>query len=111
MQQIMIAAKTGTVTLDGQRRMVRKGVTTAHAGHELVDRYPHLWQPIQVHYPVDEPDDDEPSPVDPPADDEPSPATVRAWAKDQGIDVPPRGRVPAEVIEQYRQAHGQANGG
>jgi len=76
-----------------------------------------------VHYPVDEPDDDsvesttlsdpEPvhTPVDPPADDEPSPATVRAWAKDQGIDVPPRGRVPAELVEQYRQAHGQANGG
>lgn len=49
---IVIAAQTGTVVLDGGRRIVRKGVTTAHAGHELVTRYPHLWRPIQPDYPV-----------------------------------------------------------
>ena len=30
---------------------------------------------------------------------------VRAWAKDNGIDVPERGRIPAEVIEKYRAAN------
>ena len=32
-------------------------------------------------------------------------AEVRAWAKDQGIAVPDRGRVPNEVLEQYEAAH------
>ncbi|MEU8264918.1 histone-like nucleoid-structuring protein Lsr2 [Micromonospora sp. NPDC048999] len=55
MQQTMIAAKTGTtVTPDGQRRIVRQGVTTAHAGHEIVERYPHLWAPIRPDYAVDD---------------------------------------------------------
>lgn len=30
---------------------------------------------------------------------------VRAWAKDQGITVPDRGRVPNTVVEQYKAAH------
>lgn len=30
---------------------------------------------------------------------------VRAWAKDQGIPVPDRGRVPNAVVEQYNAAH------
>lgn len=32
---------------------------------------------------------------------------VRAWAKEQGIDIKERGRVPANVVEQYRAATGQ----
>jgi nucleoid-associated protein Lsr2 len=31
---------------------------------------------------------------------------VRAWAKDQGIAVSARGRIPASVIEQYQAAKG-----
>jgi hypothetical protein len=30
---------------------------------------------------------------------------VRAWAKDRGIVVSERGRIPASVAEQYRAAH------
>ena len=30
---------------------------------------------------------------------------VRAWAKDQGIDVPARGRVPSDVLDKYNAAH------
>ena len=33
-------------------------------------------------------------------------AKVREWAKEQGIEVKDRGRVPANVIEQYRTAAG-----
>lgn len=29
---------------------------------------------------------------------------VREWAKEQGIDIKERGRVPAGVVEQYQQA-------
>ena len=33
-------------------------------------------------------------------------AKVREWAKEQGIDVKDRGRVPANVVEQYQTAAG-----
>jgi nucleoid-associated protein Lsr2 len=32
------------------------------------------------------------------------PAAVRAWAAGQGIEVSPRGRIRADVVEQYRAA-------
>jgi nucleoid-associated protein Lsr2 len=32
-------------------------------------------------------------------------AAIRAWAESQGITVSARGRIPAEVLEQYRAAH------
>ena len=32
---------------------------------------------------------------------------AREWAKEQGIDIKERGRVPANILEQYRQAIGQ----
>jgi hypothetical protein len=32
---------------------------------------------------------------------------VRAWARDQGIDIKERGRVPADIVARYRQATGQ----
>ena len=32
---------------------------------------------------------------------------VRAWARENGIDIKERGRVPAEVVAKYRQAAGQ----
>jgi hypothetical protein len=32
------------------------------------------------------------------------PAAVRAWAKSQGIDVSPRGRIRSDVVEQFRAA-------
>ena len=31
---------------------------------------------------------------------------VRIWAKDQGIDIKERGRVPADVVTRYRDATG-----
>lgn len=32
---------------------------------------------------------------------------VREWAREQGIEIKERGRVPADVMGQYRQATGQ----
>ena len=34
-----------------------------------------------------------------------APAEIRAWARDNGFDVPERGRVAAEVREAYAAAH------
>jgi len=36
----------------------------------------------------------------------PDPKTVRAWAGSHGIQVPQRGRIPADVIEQFEAAEG-----
>ena len=35
----------------------------------------------------------------------PSPADIRAWARENGFDVPDRGRVSANVREAYLAAH------
>jgi hypothetical protein len=35
----------------------------------------------------------------------PSPADIRAWARENGFDVPDRGRVSTEVREAYLAAH------
>jgi hypothetical protein len=35
----------------------------------------------------------------------PSPADIRAWARENGFDVPDRGRVSSEVREAYFAAH------
>lgn len=32
---------------------------------------------------------------------------VRSWAREQGIDVKDRGRVPADIVARYREATGQ----
>ncbi len=35
----------------------------------------------------------------------PDAKTVRAWARNAGLEVPARGRIPANVLAAYRQAH------
>lgn len=35
-----------------------------------------------------------------------TPREIRAWAADNGIDVPARGRIPASVQEQFHAANG-----
>lgn len=35
----------------------------------------------------------------------PAPSEIRAWAKDNGYDVPERGRVSAEIRSAYAAAH------
>ncbi|WP_062304621.1 histone-like nucleoid-structuring protein Lsr2 [Demequina subtropica] len=34
----------------------------------------------------------------------PAPAAIRAWAKENGVDVPERGRIPSKVREAYDAA-------
>ncbi|MFE2300335.1 Lsr2 family protein [Streptomyces sp. NPDC059445] len=35
----------------------------------------------------------------------PDPAAVRAWARSNKMDVPPRGRIPKKVYEAFAEAH------
>ncbi|RSS82436.1 Lsr2 family protein [Streptomyces sp. WAC06614] len=35
----------------------------------------------------------------------PDPAVVRAWARSNQLDVPPRGRIPKAVYAAYEEAH------
>jgi Lsr2 len=37
-----------------------------------------------------------------------SQSAIRQWAKSQGLEVPPRGRIPTEVVEKYEAAHKSA---
>jgi len=49
---VMIAKRTGLIRgLAGTRR-VRKGVTTADDGADIVRTHPHLWEPLRVDYPA-----------------------------------------------------------
>jgi len=36
---------------------------------------------------------------------QPSTSDIRAWARDKGLDVSERGRIPAAIVEQYAKAH------
>lgn len=44
---------------------------------------------------------------DPSTVSDPPASKVRAWAREAGVDVPARGPIPAEVIDQYRAAVGR----
>lgn len=44
--------------------------------------------------------------AEPTAPPEPKPADVRAWAAEQGIEVSPRGKLPADVVRQFQEARG-----
>lgn len=36
----------------------------------------------------------------------PRPAEVRAWAKETGVEVPEKGKIPDDVVEAYKAAQG-----
>jgi hypothetical protein len=53
--QVMIAVKSGVIRRDDKTRlMIRKGVTTAHEGSEIVRDHPHLWGRLDVTFPCDD---------------------------------------------------------
>lgn len=38
---------------------------------------------------------------------DPTPAEVRAWAKENGVEVAAKGAIPADVLERYKAAQGR----
>jgi hypothetical protein len=89
---LLTARQTGVVDIDGKRCPVVRGRTIAHPEHPIARDNPRLWAPLKLDYPQ------------PAADAGPSSAEVRAWAAEQGIDVPRRGRLPEAVVEAYMEA-------
>src|SRR5690606_9892280 len=39
-----------------------------------------------------------------------STAQIRAWAKEQGLEVPARGSLPSDVVDAYHKAHAEYGG-
>lgn len=133
MPDVMIARTGGVVRVNGERRRVYRGRTTAHVDAQVVADYPELWRPITVDFPaeLDYPaagaatvpaspapvaapvadeapvaDDTPQPPADAPvAAERPSAKAVRAWARSVDLDVPERGRVPDELVDAYLEAH------
>lgn len=52
--EVMQATDSGEVTLDGEKVIILKGVTRAERGSEIVRLYPGLWEPLKVHYRVEQ---------------------------------------------------------
>lgn len=52
---ILVASRTGYVLVDGQQVVVRKGMTTARAGHPVIEAGGDLWVPLVPDFEVDEP--------------------------------------------------------
>jgi hypothetical protein len=109
----MIAVRPGIVYIDGKRRMVRKGRTTAHSDHPIVTEHRKLWVRLAVDYPTEVDPAQTPARADQdsPADDldQDSPAlraAIRRWAAEVGIEVSPRGRIPDAVRDKYRASLG-----
>lgn len=51
---VMIAKTSAVITLDGNEVVIVEGVTRAHRGHEIVQKWPGFWKPIDVHYGVEQ---------------------------------------------------------
>lgn len=52
-RDVMMAVRSGVIRREGQTLLVvRKGVTTAHAGADVVRDHPHLWSRLEVTFPV-----------------------------------------------------------
>lgn len=99
-----MAAESAAITMDGIPHMIEAGRTLAHADHDIVTACPSLWQPLRVHYSTEP---ETPAVAEAQAS-QPDAKQVRAWAAAQGIEVPARGKLPAEVVEQYQAAHTEA---
>lgn len=88
---------------DGPHK-VRRG-SLAHPDATIVEQCPEgTWEPLPLDYPAPAA---EASTRDngPKVDNAgPTPKDVRSWAREQGIDVPARGKVPDDVVDRYKAA-------
>ncbi|MFJ9374430.1 histone-like nucleoid-structuring protein Lsr2 [Streptomyces sp. NPDC101455] len=116
---ILVARDSVLAEYDGRPLYIHKGVTTVREGHPLLDTFGALFEPLTPTFEVkEEPDDGgeqeaavpqtTDSSATPPATPDPAPKDVRAWAAEQGIEVPARGKIPDAVVEQYQAAHTEA---
>lgn len=100
-QPVFVARSTFVTMVDGKRVTVHKNKTRVSADHELVARYPDSFRQADEGLRFDVVTrEDEPAPAS-----GPDTKAVRAWAAEQGIEVPKRGRIADAVVEAYTAAH------
>lgn len=121
-------ARGGAVVVLGDKRIVLQEGQTVRAGHPLMRGREHLFAPFTVDFEYDGQADDAADTENPPSQDDgtgrieqpddpqhagdPGAAeqpqvdakAVRAWAADAGLEVSPKGKLPAAVVEQYLAA-------
>lgn len=123
---ILVATSSVLAEYDGRPLYIHKGVTTVREGHPLLDTFGGHFVPQtpmfewtdadkaakerELAAEAEEPAEAEPVqvPDSPGTDTTPVPKDVRAWAAEQGIEVPARGKLPDAVVEQYQAAHTEA---
>ncbi|BBB01070.1 hypothetical protein RVR_8313 [Actinacidiphila reveromycinica] len=128
---ILVARRTAAVVWQGRQIVLQAGETFARAGHPILDVYGAEFEPITVHFDTDgveealkpqkeavkvpkaatgdEGDDSKPTASEPAsAAAQPAAKDVRAWAKDNSVEVPARGAIPEDVMAQYVAAHAEA---
>lgn len=105
-QPVYVARKTFVTLIDGKRVTVHKDKTRVSADHELVARYPGKFRQADdgLAFGVVT-RDDKPEPTPEPEPTGPDSKAVRAWAAENGIDVPKRGKIADAVVEAYTAAH------
>lgn len=54
MGDLVVARTSGVVMHEGRRLPLRRGQTIARATHPIVTAHPSLWQPLTVHYDVEQ---------------------------------------------------------
>jgi len=74
-------------------------------GWVLEDTEPSVEEPVAPPEPEPEPEE-EPKPEEvveeePSEEEAPSDAEIRAWAKEEGIDVPARGKLAKDIVDLY----------
>lgn len=52
--EILIAADSAVVNLDGELIQLHRDVTRVRASHDLAKQFPGLFKPIDVHYDVEQ---------------------------------------------------------
>lgn len=127
---IFVATSSVLSEYDGRPLYIHQGLTTVRAGHPLLETHDRLFEPLRPTFeydPVTEQDTPDEPPVqeaaaesegdaptgteddgDAPVAPEPHAKDVRAWAVENGIEVPARGKLPTEVVGAYKAAHTEA---
>ncbi|CAG6392770.1 Lsr2 family protein [Streptomyces cocklensis] len=112
---IFVATDSIHGEFEGRPLYLHQGVTTARDGHPVLAAFPGHFVPLRPTFEVeDEPEKEAetttPADTTPQASARadpaaaPAPKDVRAWAAEQGIDAPARGKLPDALVEQYQAA-------
>lgn len=104
-QEVLVAATTTTFRHGDRRVYLVEGQTLVRSDDPVVKGREAMFRPLNLGYlggPVEQataaPGEKRDLGLEAKA--------VRAWAAKEGIEVPARGKLPADLVEQYRAAHG-----